>query len=50
MTNEKDFHFIFLIDMSDQKTSAFNDKTKDTLSCYIKGLPEDCKFSVISFG
>jgi hypothetical protein len=50
INNEKDFHFIFMIDMSEEKSEAFNNKTKETLKCFVKSLPEDSKFSVISFG
>jgi hypothetical protein len=39
-----------MIDLSEEKSDTFNNKTKETLKCYIKCLSEGSKFSIISFG
>ena len=51
MSNGADFHFIFIVDRSGSM-SYFNRMglAIDALSIFIRSLPVDCKFSIISFG
>ena len=46
-----EFHFIFLVDRSGSMHSYNRMQiAKDSLSLFIRSLPEGCTFSVISFG
>ena len=47
-----DYHFIFVIDRSGSMGfgSGRINTAKDAMDLFIRSLPKDCKFSVISFG
>lgn len=51
LSNGADFHFVFIVDRSG--SMGMNNRmqiAKDALSLFVKSLPSDCSFSVISFG
>ena len=51
LSNGADFHFIFIVDRSfSMKARRRMDLAKDALNIFIRSLPVDCKFSIISFG
>jgi len=51
LSNGADFHFIFIVDRSG--SMGMNNRmkiAKDALSLFVRSLPSDCSFSIISFG
>lgn len=52
MGSGADYHFVFIIDRSGSMGFGSNriDTAKEALSLFIRSLPKDSKFSVISFG
>lgn len=45
-----DFHFIFLVDRSGSMEGLSIEITKEALSIFLRSLPPDCNFSILSFG